>query len=206
MSVLEKNHFLVRKLHSLFGVIPIGLFLLEHLYTNSFATQGAEAFNSKVEFLQSLSYVLYIELFLILLPILFHALYGLYIVYVAKNNILKYTYYRNWAFYLQRISALITLVFVVYHLWVLRISAFLTGHEVTFAVMTQHLANPLMFAFYVIGLTAATYHFANGLWAFLVSWGITIGPKAQRISAYVSAFIFVVLTVMGLQALFAFVA
>jgi len=33
MSVFEKNHFFIRKMHSLFGVIPIGLFLLEHLYT-----------------------------------------------------------------------------------------------------------------------------------------------------------------------------
>ncbi len=206
MSVLEKNHFFVRKLHSLFGVIPIGLFLLEHLYTNSFATQGAEAFNSKVEFLQSLSYVLYIEIFLILLPIIFHALYGLYIVYVAKNNVLQYTYYRNWAFYLQRVTALITLIFVVYHLWVLRISAFITGSEVTFTVMARHLSNPLVLALYVIGLVAATYHFANGLWAFLVNWGITIGPRAQRISAYAATVVFVVLTVMGLQALFAFMA
>lgn len=206
MSVMEKNHFFIRKLHSLLGVIPIGIFLLEHLYTNSFATQGAEAFNSKVEFLQSLSYVLYIEIFLILLPILFHAIYGLYIVYVAQNNVLQYTYYRNWAFYLQRISALLTLVFVAYHLWALRINALITGKEITFAAMTQHLSNPLIFAFYVVGLLSATYHLANGLWAFLVSWGITIGPNAQRISAYAAAALFVILTVMGLQGLFAFVA
>jgi len=58
MSVFEKNHFFIRKMHSLFGVIPIGLFLLEHLYTNSFATQGAASYNAKIEFLKSLSYVL----------------------------------------------------------------------------------------------------------------------------------------------------
>ncbi len=204
MSVLEKNHFFIRKLHSLFGVIPVGLFLLEHLYTNSFATQGAASYNSKIEFLQSLSYVLYIEVFLIILPILFHAFYGLYVVYIAKNNVLRYSYYRNWAFYLQRITALITLVFVLYHLWALRISSALLGTEVTFNTMVQHLSNPGMFAFYVIGLLSATFHFANGLWAFFINWGIAVGVKAQQVLGWVTGILFVILSIMGLQGLFAF--
>lgn len=206
MSLFEKNHFFIRKLHSLFGVIPIGLFLLEHLYTNSFANQGPESYNAKVEFLQSLSYVLYIEIFLIILPILFHGLYGLYVVYIAKNNVLQYNYYRNWAFYLQRVTAVVTLVFVLYHLWALRISSALYGTEVTFASVAEHLSNPWIFAFYVIGLLASTFHFANGLWAFLINWGIAVGVKAQQVFGWITGFIFVILSVMGLQALFAFVA
>jgi len=204
MSVFEKNHFFIRKMHSLFGVIPIGLFLLEHLYTNSFATQGAASYNAKIEFLKSLSYVLYIEIFIIILPILLHALYGLYVVYIAKNNVLRYTYYRNWAFYLQRITAVITLVFVLYHLWTLRISAALFGTEITFTTMVEQLSNPGIFVFYVIGLLSATFHFANGLWAFLINWGIAVGVKAQQVLGWVTGILFVILSIMGLQGLFAF--
>ncbi|MBK8269636.1 MAG: hypothetical protein IPK83_15585 [Planctomycetes bacterium] len=39
-------------------------------------------------------------------------------------------------------------------------------------------ASSLVFTFYIIGLAAACYHFANGLWTFCISWGITVGAKA----------------------------
>ncbi|GAW93570.1 succinate dehydrogenase cytochrome b558 subunit [Calderihabitans maritimus] len=206
MSFLERNHFFIRKLHSLAGIFPIGFFLLEHLYTNSFAMYGADAYNSKIEFFKSLPYLIVIELGFILVPILFHALYGLYIVYLARNNVLQYTYFRNWMFYLQRITAVITLIFVVYHVYTLRLSSLLYGTEVSFATMTQILSQPAMLIFYVVGLVAATFHFANGLWAFLVSWGITIGPNAQRVSTIVCGIIFILLTAMGINSLAAFIS
>jgi len=126
------------------------------------------------------------------------------VVYIAKNNVLRYTYYRNWAFYLQRITAVITLVFVLYHLWTLRISAALFGTEITFTTMVEQLSNPGIFVFYVIGLLSATFHFANGLWAFLINWGIAVGVKAQQVLGWVTGILFVILSIMGLQGLFAF--
>ena len=32
---LDKHYFLLRRLHSLTGIVPIGIFLLAHLTTNS---------------------------------------------------------------------------------------------------------------------------------------------------------------------------
>lgn len=199
------KHFLIRKIHSLFGIIPVGLFLLEHLFTNSFAMKGAEAFDEKVEFFQSLPYLLVIETLFIFLPILFHGIYGLWIYYLGESNVGRYGYYRNWAYLIQRVSGLITFIFIVYHVYITRLSALFYGQEVSFEAMHQSLANPLMVAFYIVGLVAAVYHFANGIWGFLVSWGITIGPKAQRISSFVCSGIFVVLTIVGLNALLAFI-
>lgn len=199
------KHFLIRKLHSLFGIIPVGLFLLEHLFTNSFALKGAEAFNEKVEFFQSLPYLLAIETLFIFLPIVFHGVYGLWIYYQGESNVSRYGYFRNWAYFVQRLSGLITFIFIVYHVYITRLSALFFGQEVSFAAMHQSLANPLMVVFYTVGLVAATYHFTNGIWAFLVSWGFTIGPKAQRISGFVCNGIFVVITFVGLNALLAFI-
>ncbi len=40
MVQADRYHFLIRKLHSLAGVIPLGVFLLEHLFLNSYAWRG----------------------------------------------------------------------------------------------------------------------------------------------------------------------
>ncbi|NQD65077.1 succinate dehydrogenase, partial [Bacillus haikouensis] len=49
------------------------------------------------------------------------------------------------------------------------------------------------------------FHFANGLWSFCVSWGITVSPRSQLIATYVTIGIFVALSVVGMRAIFAFV-
>ena len=33
---------------------------------------------------------------------------------------------------------------------------------------------------YLIGITAAVFHFANGIWTFAITWGIAISREAQR--------------------------
>ena len=40
-SFMNKHHFLLRRLHSLTGIVPIGLFLIGHLTTNSTIIWGA---------------------------------------------------------------------------------------------------------------------------------------------------------------------
>ncbi|MOA42747.1 Succinate dehydrogenase cytochrome b558 subunit [compost metagenome] len=64
--------------------------------------------------------------------------------------------------------------------------------------------NPIFFSLYVISVVAASFHFANGLWSFLVSWGITVGPRAQRISSQICMTMFVIVAVMFVWSLFAF--
>jgi len=72
--------FLLRRLHSLTGIIPVGAFLFEHiLISNATAISGPAAYARQVRFLASLPLVPVLELFGIWLPILFHALYGFYI-------------------------------------------------------------------------------------------------------------------------------
>lgn len=201
---MSDRQFVNRRLHSLLGIIPIGLFLMEHLVSNYQATGGPEKFNAVVQFLQGLPFVLFLEIFLIFIPILFHGIYGVYLAFQAKHNVNRYGYFRNWMFLLQRITGLITLVYVAWHVWETRIQAAF-GAEVNFDMMRNILSNPWMFAFYVVGVVSATFHFSNGIWSFLVSWGITVGPRAQRVSTYVTMGIFVILSIIGVMALFAFV-
>jgi succinate dehydrogenase / fumarate reductase, cytochrome b subunit len=198
------REFAYRRLHSLLGVIPIGIFLMQHLVVNHFATGGAESFNRASDFMGSLPFKIVLETVIIYLPILFHAIYGLYIAFTAKNNTTKFGYFRNWMFMLQRISGVITLIFITWHVWQTRVAAAFGAH-VNFDMMNEILSSPFMFGFYLIGVISTIFHFANGLWSFLVSWGITVSPRSQVISTYFTIGVFVVLSIIGVRALLAFV-
>ncbi|MEI2401244.1 succinate dehydrogenase cytochrome b558 subunit [Paenibacillus phytohabitans] len=199
-----KREFFNRRLHSLLGVIPVGVFLIQHLVVNNFATRGADAFNSAAGFMGSLPFRLFLEIFIIYLPLLFHAIYGLYIAFTAKNNVSRYGFFRNWMFFLQRISGIITLIFVAWHVWQTRVQAAF-GAEVNFNMMEDILSSPAMIVFYLVGVISTIFHFSNGLWSFAVSWGLTITPRSQQIATYVTIIIFIALSYVGVSTIFAFV-
>ena len=194
--------FWLRRLHSLSGIFPIGVFLLEHMFTNSFIVQGADAYNSKIEFLRGLPYVAVIEILFIGVPILYHAGYGFFIWYTGKVNLSSYPYAKNYLYALQRWSGLVSLVYILYHVYETRIVNAIYGTEVSFARMQLLMQNPFVFWFYVVGLLAVCFHFANGLWGFCVSWGITIGPKSQRYSGIIFGIIGLMIFASGVNSLF----
>ncbi|UOF90226.1 succinate dehydrogenase cytochrome b558 subunit [Fodinisporobacter ferrooxydans] len=196
----EKRDFVARRIHSLAGVVPVGLFLIEHFFTNSMATKGPKAFNDAVGTLQHLPYLGAIEFLFIFLPVLYHGVYGLYIAYTAGYNAGKFGWFRNWMFVLQRITGVITFIFIVYHLWTTRFS----GNAPSFDMVANIVTSPFAFWFMIIGIVAATFHFTNGLWSFFVHWGLTVGPRAQKISAYVMMVFFLIMSYVGVAALVAF--
>lgn len=198
------NDFVNRRIHSLLGVIPIGIFLIQHLVVNHFATKDAEAFNAAAHFMENLPFRIFLETFVIYLPILFHAVYGLYITFQAKNNVSRYGYFRNMMFLVQRVTGVITLIFIAWHVWETRVQAAL-GAEVNFSMMADILSSPFMIAFYLIGVLSAVFHFANGLWSFFVSWGLTVSPRSQKISTYVTMGVFVALAIVSVRTIFAFI-
>jgi succinate dehydrogenase / fumarate reductase cytochrome b subunit len=191
-----KGHFFNRKLHSLLGVIPVGIFLVQHLFVNHFIIYGADSFNKAAHFMESLPLRIFLETFFIYVPLLYHAIYGLYIAFQAKHNVLNYGYFRNVMFLLQRITGVILIIFIAWHVWETRI-AYALGAEVNAQMMIDILSSPFMIAFYIIGVVSAAFHFANGMWSFCVTWGITVGPKAQRISTYVWMGLFAILSIGG---------
>ncbi|MCK6257975.1 succinate dehydrogenase cytochrome b558 subunit [Fictibacillus sp. KIGAM418] len=198
------RNFNTRRLHSLLGVIPVGLFLLQHLVVNNFATRGAESFNNAANFMGHLPFRYVLEAVIIFIPLYFHAIYGLYITFTAKNNASRYGYFRNWMFLLQRVTGVITLIFVSWHVWETRIAAAF-GAEVNFSMMQDILSSPFMVAFYLVGVLSAVFHFANGLWSFFVSWGLTVSPRSQRVSTYVTMAVFLALAFVSVRTIFAFI-
>lgn len=211
----RRNHFLLRRLHSLFGIVPVGGFLLFHLFENSKALSGAEAYNEAIRAINAMPMVWALEIFGIFLPLYFHAVYGVFIATDAKTNVSNYGYGRNWAFYFQRATGLITLFFVTWHIWEFRIQKalgaygpYVGGESMsglpTFDVVQKSFQNNVLATVYIIGVIAAAYHLCNGIYTFLITWGITIGPKSQRVSNVLTNALFVAVSALGIVAVFAF--
>lgn len=193
-----------RKLHSLAGIIPVGVFLCFHLFLNYSAVWGKDSYNVASAFMGNLPFKYALELFIIFLPLLFHAVYGVHIALQAKNNVGQYKYTRNWMFFFQRLTGFIAFAFVIWHVWQTRVQAEL-GVHVDFDMMADILSNPLALAFYIIGILSAIYHFTNGIWTFLITWGITVSAKSQQIVQYITIGAFIVLSFVGLRAILAFI-
>jgi succinate dehydrogenase / fumarate reductase cytochrome b subunit len=168
------------------------------------ATKGEETFNGAVHLIEYTPVKILVEWVVIYLPLIFHAVYGIYIAFTAKNNLGRFSFFRNWMFMLQRLTGIITLIFLVWHIWATRIQAAM-GAEVNFDMMAEIFSSPFMLVFYIVGVTSAIFHFANGLWSFAVSWGLTVSPRSQRIMTYFTLIVFVLLTYIGISAIFAFV-
>ncbi len=202
MSTPHESHFFLHRLQSLLGIIPVGVFVLEHAYSNSLAYfYGAEKFNEQVEFLQNLPFVLFLEIFFIGLPILLHALIGFYIWIYGQSNVHQYGYLRNWLYSLQRWTGIIAIIFIVFHVYKLRIEwTFTTDMKhIGFAYVNEYFDKAWHVIFYFIGVSAVAFHFGNGVWNFLVKWGITVGERAQRVSGYLC-------TAAGLFVFFLFIS
>lgn len=202
----KDREFLWRRLHSLLGVIPVGLFLAFHLSLNFTAVGGEEAYNSATGVMDTVphSLLLLVEWVVIYIPLLFHAFYGVFIAFTASPNTGRFSTYRNWMFSLQRFTGVFLVIFVAWHIFQTRIQKAL-GAEVNFNMMEEIVNNPFMLAFYIVGILSATFHLSNGLWSFLVSWGITQSAPSQKVATYVTNIIFVILSVMGVVAILSFV-
>lgn len=201
----DHNYFYIKRLHSLLGIFPIGVFLLEHFFANSYVFQGGESFNKLVETIQSVPLIPFLEVGLIALPILFHAVLGIIIFYTGSNNFLGYGYYRNWMFFLQRITGVIALVFIILHVWQTRISTLLEGRYINFADMQRVFEPGWMKWFYIIGILSAVFHFTNGICTALMTWGVTASRRSQRIAAYAGWLVFVGMSVWGMFIMWAFI-
>jgi succinate dehydrogenase / fumarate reductase, cytochrome b subunit len=198
----DERHFLLRKLHSLSGIIPIGLFLMEHMYSNAFALAGREAYGAQVEFLQRIPYSIYLEIGFIWIPILFHALYGFYVMFTGQNNTKHYGHMKNWMYVLQRVSGAFLFFYILFHVtttWGTRGKG-----AALYDVVENSLMNPWIFTFYVLGMAATIFHFSNGLWTFSFSWGITVGPRSQRIAGYAFLIFGIILFLTGINSILAF--
>src|SRR3954453_9377914 len=114
-SFFERNHFWLRRIHSLTGVVPIGGYLVFHFWENATALNGSGPWEEMAVHARSIQLLLFIEIGLIILPILYHAFYGIFIASYTSVNVTNYAYARNRLFMWQRVTGMILLLYITYH-------------------------------------------------------------------------------------------
>jgi len=120
------REFVWRRLHSLMGLCLV-LFLTEHLFVNSQAAlwlgDNGKGFVRMVNVIHNLPYRRAIEIFLLGVPFLIHATWGIKYIFTGKSNSRRSDgslpalpdLKRNKAYTWQRITAWIVLIFLIFH-------------------------------------------------------------------------------------------
>ena len=213
MSIRFSNTFILRKLHQLTGIVPLGVFYFVHIYTNSTAMSGAHVFDEHVQDIHNMPYLLFIEILGIFVPLLFHSVYGVIISREARVNVGHYGYARNWFYLLQRISGAFLFFFLIFHILNFRFGMIpglnttpVAGHaDLAFSIVSHEFQNDIIFFVYVLGVLATAWHLAYGMFLFAVDWGIVIGERAQKFALYASLGLAAFLGAVGVNAAAAFV-
>lgn len=210
---MSATHFLLRRLHSLTGII-FGLYICVHLLVNATLIEGARhdgqptVFQQQVDKIHSLPFLEGVEWTTIYIPIIYHTVYGLWIVVTGQPNVGNYQYGKNWAYFFQRVSAIILVLFIAFHVLAMK---GLFGGALTFdpaeatATTARHMqVSPwLGYVIYPIGILAACFHLANGFWTAAITWGLTVSKAAQRRWGGVCVLIFLATFGCGMTALVA---
>lgn len=214
MAIKMSRTFLLRKLHQLTGIVPLGLFYFAHLFTNSKAMNGEKVFNEAVADLHHVPFLLFIEIFGIFLPLVFHSVYGIFISAEARTNVSNYGYQRNWFYLFQRVTGVFLFIFILFHLLHFRFGLFssfgLTGIAVAgnadkaFDIVAADFAIIWVLIWYILGIAATAWHLAYGLFLFAVDWGLLIGENAQKYAIYGCLTLALGLTFVGTHAAVSF--
>jgi succinate dehydrogenase / fumarate reductase cytochrome b subunit len=108
-------HFMIRRLHSFMGLL-FGGYITVHLLVNATGL-WPRAYQQNVDKIHSLEPMLpLIEIATIFVPLLIHAIYGIYITKAGvKFNTTKYNYGGNIRYSLQRWTAIFLLAFIAFH-------------------------------------------------------------------------------------------
>ncbi|MBA2606583.1 MAG: succinate dehydrogenase [Acidobacteriota bacterium] len=215
MAIKISRTFLMRKLHQITGIVPLGTFFFVHLFTNSKSMSGEQEFNNAVGDIHHIPYLLFVEIGGIFLPLLFHSIYGVFISAEARNNVFNYGYGRNWFYVFQRVTGIFLFFFLLFHLANLRFGLIpglesygnpVAGNaDRAFAIVASEFKNIWILIFYILGVIATAWHLAYGFFLFAVDWGIVIGEKAQRYTLYGSVGLSILLSVVGINAAVAFI-
>jgi succinate dehydrogenase / fumarate reductase, cytochrome b subunit len=210
------QHFLLRRLHSLTGIV-FGGYLVVHLLVNATIAQylfGDSAYRmsyqAQVDKIHGLPFLPVIEWTFIYLPIIFHTIYGIWITLTGQPNVGNYPYGKNIFYTLQRASAIVIVVFILFH-----VLSFKYGvgpaqlkfepHNGALRTVAAHMDYHWFFTWvlYPLGILASCYHLANGFWTAAITWGLTISKGSQRRWGYVCVGLFAVTFIAGMISLIA---
>jgi succinate dehydrogenase / fumarate reductase cytochrome b subunit len=196
--------FIRARLGSLLAVVPLGVWTFFHLWNNLAAFQGGERWQSAVtEYAHPISQM--VTGLVVLLPLLIHSIWGVARLASARPNNVRYGFYANLKYAIQRLTAIGVLFFLGAHLWLAMIHPRLVeGHAETFADIAHEMRfhMPTLIV-YVLGTLGVAYHLANGLQTAAMGWGLVSTRRALKKLDWFAIGLFLLLLVMSWGAIYA---
>jgi succinate dehydrogenase / fumarate reductase cytochrome b subunit len=173
----------LRRIFSLSGVVPLGIFVLGHVAVNAAALRGEGAFAATEDALRAIPGLALLELLFVDVPLAVHAALGLWL-WAMRPAMLASTAYPAGVRPAMRATAIAALAFVVWHAASLRLRA--PGGELHGGVLATLLVRDLSSTWkgvpwrgvaYLAGSACVVFHFAAG------AWGVYAASTFGRASA-----------------------
>lgn len=203
-TLAPTGSFYRARIASLLAIAPLGIWTALHLWDNLSAYAGAQAWEQAVTGARHpLNQALLVVL--VLLPLVLHTVWGIARLASSRPNNVRYGYYENLKYLLQRLSALGLLGFIGAHLWLAWAQPrFVEGRPEPFADISREMAHhtPTLVV-YILGVLAVSYHLANGLQTFAMGQGVVASAGALKRLEWVVYLTFVLLLAMGWGSVFA---
>jgi succinate dehydrogenase / fumarate reductase cytochrome b subunit len=200
----QKTPLLQSRLGSFLAVVPLSIWVVNHLWDNLAAFYGGAAWQTAVTqykhpYAQALTFII------VMLPLLFHTGWGIVRLFNFRPNNLAYPYYGNVKYIVQRVAAVGVLAFLGAHIWLAFLQPrIIYGGAEPFAAIAYEMRWHLpTIGVYTLGVLGTAYHLANGLQGFAMGWGLLASERSMRRFEPWSIVIFLVLLGMGWGALFA---
>ena len=196
--------FIRSRLGSFLAVVPLSIWTINHLWNNLSAFKGAAAWEADVtQYSHPIAF--FASSLVALLPLALHTIWGIGRLRTAKPNVIRYHYFANVKFVIQRLSAVGLLLFLGAHIWLAFLRPrLMMGRPEPFTdiahEMHHHLPTLLV---YVLGVLGIAYHLANGLQTFTMGWGIVSSRRALRKLDLFTWILFLGLLAMGWGAVYA---
>lgn len=185
------------RIGSLLAIAPLSVWVIGHVWNNLSALQGGERWRESVtEYPHPIAQL--VTSLLVLLPLVIHMVWGTVRLLTTRPNNIRYGFFSNLKYLLQRLSAVGVLLFVGAHVWLAMLHPRLVeGHAETFADISSQMHNhPPTLIVYALGTLGVSYHMANGLSTFAMGWGLVSSRAALRRFDVFAALVFVVVLAM----------
>lgn len=185
------------RLHALAGAIPLAGYLVLHLISQAFAFGGAQRYSEVIGAIDGLPFMIAVEAVGIYVPLTFHVVAGLGWARTRQSHSAGvWAGKRGRA--LQSASGVVVLGFVAAHFWQFRWRLWLGEldrsdfYPELCASLSSTLGGvPLVALGYLLGLAAAAFHMAQGLYHACSGWNLASRSVIGRCCGALGAALFV---------------
>lgn len=196
--------FLRSRLGSLLAVAPLGVWVVVHLWNNLSAFRGPAAWQHDVtEYAHPIAF--FASSVVVLVPLALHTIWGIGRLFTTRPNNVRYKFFANLKYALQRLSAIGLVAFLGAHIWLAMLHPRITtGRPEPFADIAHEMHHhaPTLIV-YCLGVLGVAYHLANGLHTFAMGWGLVTTKAALRKMEKLVVALFVLFLAMGGLAIYA---